>query len=242
MSEQMVLTVLNEVLGELKEANKSQKGMAATIKALEERVAGFEQMLKDQQVIVQPPDLASAFEEIRQLTRETGDAASETVGAVQKEAGAMLGQIRMVVEQKLSEIGTVINDRLAAQPKPVIRQWRVSLFPESDKAGSYKYFISWLFGGTVLALLVGALFLLGRQYLDKWHPSAEQPKQAMSMEEVMATREVNAAPVVTRHQGTTPLGRTQAKKIKKILDSLNNILIQHLPDSLLENGVIQPQK
>ena len=239
----MVLTVLNEVLGELKEANKSLKEMGGTIKALEGRVTGFEQMLKDQQVVVQPPDLAPTFEEIRQLTTETGVAASETVGAMQKEAGAMLGQIRMVVEQKLSEIGTVIDDRLAAQPKPIMRQWRLSLFPESDKAGSYKYFISWLFGGAVLALLVGALFLLGRQYLDKWHPSAEQPKQAMSMEEVMATRDVKAAiPLGVQRQGSKGLGKARTKKIEKILDSLNNILIQYLPDSLRENGANQPQK
>ncbi len=249
MSEQVVLTVLNEVLGELKEANKSLKEMDGTIKALESRVTGFEQMLKDQQVIVQPPDLGPAFEEIRRLTSETGETASETIGNVQEKATDILNQVQVTVEQKLSEIRKVIDGRLAEQPKPIVRQWRVSLFPESDRAGSYKYFISWLFGGTVLVLLVGALFSLGRQYLDKWHPSPDEPRPAMSMEEVQARRDVKAAPpAVVLHQGPTRKTRRQtdslarAKRLEKIIDTLHNILIQYLPDSLRENEIKRPQK
>jgi hypothetical protein len=243
MSEQMVLTVLNEVLGELKEANKSLKEMGGTIKALESKVTGFEQMLKDQQVVVQPPDLASAFEEIRQLTTETGIAASETINIVQKEAGAMLGQVRMVVEQKLSEIGTVIDGRLAEQPKPIMRQWRVSLFPESDREGSYKYFVNWLFGGTVLVLLVGALFLLGRQFLDKWHPSAEERKQAMSIPEVKAESEVKAAvPSVVRHQASPARQWERDRKKEKTIDSLKKVAIQLARDFLRKYQARQPEK
>lgn len=243
MSEQIVLTVLNEVLGELKDANKSLKEMGGTITALEGKVTGFEQMLKDQQVVVQPPDLASAFEEIRQLTKETGVAASETINIVQKEAGAMPGKVHAMVEQKLSEIRTVIDGRLAEQPKPIIRHWRVSLFPESDRGGSYKYFISWLFGGTVLVVLVSALFLLGRQYLDKWHPSAEESKQPMSMPQVKAGNEVKApAPVVPRHQASPPREWEQARKKEKTIDSLKKVAIQVARDFLRKYESKQPEK
>jgi hypothetical protein len=243
MSEQMVLTVLNEVLGELKEANKSLKEMGGTIKALESKVTGFEQMLKDQQVVVQPPDLDPAFEEIRRLTRETGEAASETIGTVQEKARDMLDQVQVMVGQKLSEIRTVIDDRLAEQPKPIMRQWRVSLFPESDREGSYKYFINWLFGGMVLVLLVGALFLLGRQYLDKWHPSAEEPKQAMSMPEVKAESEVKAAvPSVVRHQASPARQWERDRKKEKTIDSLKKVAIQLARDFLRKYQARQPEK
>jgi hypothetical protein len=209
--------------------------MGGTIKALEGKVTGFEQLLKDQQVVVQPPDLDPAFGEIRRLTRETGDAASQTIGTVQEKARDMLDQVQVMVGQKLSEIRTVIDDRLAEQPKPVIKQWRISLFPDSDKTGSYKYFISWLFGGIVLALSVGALFSLGRQYLDKWHPSAEEPKQTMSMPQVKAESEVRAAaPPVVRHQAPPAREWEQYRKKEKTFDSLKKVSIQITRDFLRE--------
>jgi hypothetical protein len=250
MNENMIKDVMEDVLQELKEANGVLSGLRSSVDALEGRVAGFEQLLKDQQVIVQPPDLGPAFGEIRQLTRETGVAVSETIDSMQKGEREILDLVRVTVAQKLSEMQAVIDGRLAEQPKPVIRQWRVSLFPESDRAGSYKYFINWLFGGTALVLLVCTIFLLGRQYLDKWHPSPGEPRPAMSMEEVVARRDVKAAvPVVVRHQGAMmrearrwgdSVART--KRLEKIIDTLHNVLIQYLADSLRENRINQPQK
>jgi len=217
--------------------------MGGTIKALEGKVTGFEHMLKDQQVVVQPPDLDPAFEEIRRLTRETGEAASETIGTVQEKARDMLDQVQVTVGQKLSEIRTVIDDRLAEQPRPVIKQWRVSLFPESDKAGSYKYFIGWLFGGIVLALSVAALFSLGRQYLDKWHPSPDEPKQAMSMPQVKAENEVKAAvPSVVRHQASSAREWERDGKKEKTIDSLKKVAIQLARDILRKYQTRQPEK
>jgi hypothetical protein len=243
MTESIIKDVMEDVLQELKEANRSLSGLRSAVDGLGATVTGFEQQLKDLKVVVQPPDLDAAFGEIRQLTTETAVTASETIASMQNEAKEMLDLVMVTVAQKLSAIQAVIDGRLAEQPKPIMRQWRVSVFPESDRAGSYKYFIRWLFGGTVLVLLVGALFSLGRQYLDKWHPSPDKPRQSMSMPEEKSEGNGNrVGPSVMRYEEWMATERALIKKKVKLIDSCEKYLIRQLEDSVRRNGGKLPEK
>ncbi len=70
--------VLAEVLEELRQVNKSVKDQGAFIKELDQRVLGFEEKLRDQQVIVQPPDLGL-------LDRQIADGLLRVAEAVEKQ-------------------------------------------------------------------------------------------------------------------------------------------------------------
>lgn len=190
MKEEIFEVVLTEILEENRQVNKALKEQNTSIKELCQRIEEFEQKLRDQQVVIQPPDLSS----------------------VERQIGEGLARVAETVDR---------------QPKPVLRHIRVSFFPECDKEGSYKFFIRWLFGGTILVLLVGVLFFLGRQFLDKWHPDVGQPKLAPRADTVDRGRE---------HR------RVKAEKVKKIKNELDYILMRDSLNSLRGNGVNQPQK
>jgi hypothetical protein len=154
------------------------------------------------------------------------------------------------VERQIAEGLVRVAETVERQPKPVLRQVRFSIFPENDKEGSYKFFIRWLFGGTILVLLVGAFFFLGRQFLDKWHPIVQQSVLIPMTDTVDRRRD---------HRRVEPSGHfvhgltsrdarkivdsmVKAEKVKKIKDGLNYILMRDSLDSLRGNGVNQPQK
>lgn len=156
MNEEVLKDVLEDVLEELKEANRSLTDMRTRLAALEGKTGGFEQKLSDQQVIVHPPDLTPVANAVTKQGEGLQSKMETQVSAFRTEMEANIRRLALTVE---------------AQPKPIVRQWRISLFPESDRSGSYKHFINWLFGGIVLALLVGVLYTLGRQYIGQMAPA-----------------------------------------------------------------------
>lgn len=155
MNEQILKDVLEDVLGELKEANRCLTDMRTRLATLEGEVNGFEQKLNDQQVIVHPPDLAPVLE----MTREQGN-------ILREEMAEATGNMRKEMTYSIRTLTDVVE----SQPKPIVRQWRISLFPERDHAGSWKHFINWLFGAILLALLVGAVYALGGRYIERMYP------------------------------------------------------------------------
>ena len=212
MKEEIFEAVLTEILEEMRQVNRGLK-QSNSIKDLCQRVEGFEQKLRDQQVIVQPPDLSS-------LDRQIAD-----------------GIVR-------------VAETVDRQPKPVLRQVRLSIFPESDREGSYKFFIRWLFGGAVLVMLVGALFFLGRQFLYKWHPAVQQSLLVPTTDTIERKRTMHGLnpPAILVHGLTSRNARKivdsvlKAEKIKKIANELNYILIRDSLGSLRINGANQAIK
>jgi hypothetical protein len=213
MKEEIFEAVLNEILEEMRQVKRVVKEQNSTIIGLRERVEEFEHKLRDQQVIVQPPDFTS-------------------------------------VERQIAEGLVQVAEAVEKQPKPVRRHVRISIFPESDREGSYKFFIRWLFGGTILALLVAALFFLGRQFLDNWHPAVPQPMLVPRTDTVDHRREHRRVEangnlihgLTSRDARKIVDSMVKAEKVKKIKDGLNYILMRDSLDSLRGNGVNQPQK
>lgn len=143
---EMFRSVLNEMLSELKQLHNSTKEMNKTISGLNERIDQFDQRLENLQVVSPPPDLQPLKEGILEFNQQ----AKETMEGMR--------EVFKVQMQKIA-------DTLAAEPRPIVR--RISLFPENDYRGNYKYFIKGLFLATVGVCLVGALYAFGSQWLDQ---------------------------------------------------------------------------
>jgi len=200
-----VKDVLEDVLVELKEANGSLTDMRTRLNALEGKMNGFEQTVADmigEQGSGLRKETAEAVGDMRKETAETvGNMRNEllnAVGEMQQELSRAMGEMRKDMAEHTRALCHVVE----LQPKPIIRQWRISLFPERDHSGSWKHFINWLFGSIVLALLVGALYALGRQYMEQVHP---------------APAAETMAPVAPAGSGLPPLqtGKTRERRTKK---------------------------
>jgi len=146
----MLKDVLEDVLEELKESNRSLTDARTRLSALEEKVGGFEQKLTDQQVIVHPPDLDPVIRLIGEQGKRSEIQTEAQVSVIRTETEAGLRRLAAAVE---------------TQPKPIVR--RICFFPENDYSGSYKHFITCLFWGIMGALLICGLYSLGSQYLDR---------------------------------------------------------------------------
>lgn len=134
MNEQIFTDVLNDILDELQQSNRSLKILQTTINDLQEKTTGFEQKLIDQQVIAPPADTAP----IQELTEK----------AIQT--------IQQDVKKQLNVISTIVE----AQPKSVIKQWRLCFFPDNDHRGNYKHLIN-----NLTWALVGIAFILAGYFL-----------------------------------------------------------------------------
>jgi hypothetical protein len=167
MSEQMVLTVLNEVLEELKEANKSLKELGGTVKALELRVHAFEQ----KEIRIEPPDLEPIKEKVDELPDRINLEMMRVDKDMQQQIVAQCGELRQETAAGMLKIAGAVE----AQPKPIVR--RISLFPENDKEGNYKTFIRWLIGGTIGAMMVVTAYVLLNEQIQRTY-SRETPATA----------------------------------------------------------------
>lgn len=219
MKEEIYDAVLNEMLEELRQVNRALKEQRIIIKEMNERVEGFEQKLRDQQVIVQPPDLGVLENSIQLQSERLGEERKRGMEAIVEQMGLGLQQVADAVER---------------QPKPIHRHVRISFFPEYHE-GSYKYFIRWLFGGTILALSVLGLFVLGRQYLNERSRMADAAAVARA---ATPAESYNRAGFnrPTIHGLTAKEARRKldsmmnVQKMRRQADTLQNTTIQHLPD------------
>lgn len=144
-------TVLNEILEDQKRLTDSVKALNTTITDLRDKltdlqtkVDGFDQRLSDQ-IITAPPADTQAI----QLLVQDG-----------------MTSFRGELKEGIGHVGTLIE----AQPKAVVRQTRILLFPESDHNGNFKYLIGKIFLALILIVLLGVLLNLGSQYIDRTHP------------------------------------------------------------------------
>ena len=74
-------------------------------------------------------------------------------------------------EQKLTDQQViapgVISAIVEAQPKNIIRQWRLSFFPDNDINGSFKHLVNKITLGMICFALIAAGYNLGLHYLDR---------------------------------------------------------------------------
>src|ERR1700722_14937472 len=151
----MVLTVLNEVLGELQTANKSLKEMGGTIKTLEARVQAFEQ----KEIRIDPPDLGPLTEKIDALPGVINGEMVRVDEYMRRQIDAQGAELRNEATAGLLKIAAATE----TQPKPIKREFRLSLFPELSKEMHYRLFFRWLFGAILGAMLIEGFFQwLGR--------------------------------------------------------------------------------
>jgi len=150
MNEQIITDVLNDILQELKQSNQSLKTLQTTIGELQEKTSGFEQKLTGQQVIAPPADTTP----IQELT-------GRAINTIQQDVKKQLGVISAIVE---------------AQPKNVIKQWRLSFFPDNDINGSFKHLINKITMGMICFALIAAGYKLGLHYLDRPVSASQAPQ------------------------------------------------------------------
>lgn len=214
MKEEIFETVLNEISEELRQHGQSAKSLRDTVQSLRDslenvctRVDSLSQQLAAQPLIAPPPppDL--------QPLRET------------LELG--LASLRKEIADGIAKLSTRV-EAIEAQPKPIIRQFRLSLFSENDYQGNYKYFISRLFLSIVVITILAGSFALLRQHMDNNHlPGIPPPPTSPA-------QPITPLPPADR---TIPARHRSGKNKKNILDTLNKADMHGNSDSL---STIQP--
>jgi len=201
MNTEIIETVLNEILDDQRQSIQELKGLRTTISDLQtnvadlgEKVKAFEQQLTDQTVIAPPAD----------------------TGPMQLVVAAGMESSRNEIIQGIGRIGTIVE----AQPKAVVRQYRIQFFPETDRIGNYKFFISRTYLVVILLCLLKGILLLGGQYIDKTHPPSAPP-------------ESHVAGNLSAFPAPAPAARTiHEKKKKNISDTVAKKNIYDTADSL----------
>jgi hypothetical protein len=226
MGEQIMLTVLNEVLDELKEANKSLKEMGGTVKALETRVRAFE----EKEIRIEPPNLEPLKEKIDELPDLINGEMMRVDKYMQQQIVAQCGELRQETAAAMLKIAAAVE----AQPKPIVR--RISFFPENDKEGNYKTFIRWLIGGTIGAMIVVTAYVLINEQIQRTYP---RETQATASGSNLGLPPASPPPVSAAAGGAGKAHkasfREHSKKTAKKIDTLRQNVIQQEMDSLERN-------
>jgi hypothetical protein len=147
MKEEIFETVLNEIVEELHQSNKLVKSLNDQVQTLQTRVEELCHQSADQLAKVAPPDLGPIHESMEQgfVSIRQGTA------AIQQEISAT------------SKLITAARMEITAN-KSIVRQYRLSLFPENDYNGHYKYFIKWMFMTIVILVLIAGVYAFISQY------------------------------------------------------------------------------
>src|SRR5882724_8763419 len=145
-------TVLNEILEELKLSNANHAENKAKLAEFGIRLEAFEQLLKDQKIIIPPVDTTPIQKII-----------TDGIAAEKDAIKAGLGQISEGITKDLLRMDVTI----ASQDKPVVRQWRILLYPEHWSREYYK-----LISGRIILLLLSLvgityLYFLGRAWVAR---------------------------------------------------------------------------
>ena len=147
MKEEIIETVLNEMLQDQKQL----------ILALDQRL--------NAQIVAPPVDTRPLEQQTKKALAQITLFQTAALDKIDQRGAAISGQLNDTLTTGLQKI----HATLEAQPKPIIRQWRISFFPENDRQGSYRLFLN---RATVviciLAVLI-VLFLLGSSWLNNIH-------------------------------------------------------------------------
>jgi len=147
---EMFRTVLNEMLGELKQLAQGAKEANKNLSALQEKFMDFHQRLENLKVVAPETDLTPVHDTLK-----------EGITELNKQMTDGMGDVRTTFTQHLQKL----TEAVEAQPKRIVRTF--SLFPENDRRGSYKYFIKALFLSILGVLLIGGAYSLIKQSVDE---------------------------------------------------------------------------
>ena len=142
VTQKMLLTVLNETLEEMQNANKSLKAIGEKVENLTARIGGLETRVgafEQKEIKIEPPDL----------------------GPVSQRVSAECTELRKVIEAGLLKVAVAVE----RQPKPIVR--RITFFPETDREGNYKTLIRWMIGGIVGLMLIGSAYVLANEWIQR---------------------------------------------------------------------------
>jgi hypothetical protein len=124
---------------------------------------------------------------IKMVLQEYGEQQQELINAIQQQQTsidtlihrqAKLEQKWTATDQKLADDRgaykvtlkggiDAIHETIRQQPKAVVRQFRVQLFPEYNAGEYYRIVFSRVIGWLVLVTVATYLFSLGKQYIDR---------------------------------------------------------------------------
>ena len=114
----MILAVLNEVLDELKVANKSLKEMGGMVKTLESRVQAFEQ----KEIRIEPTDLGPVNHLVGQLPGIIKEGMNSLDESFRERVKVECAELRKETTAAFGKVAAAVE----AQPKPIVR--RISFF------------------------------------------------------------------------------------------------------------------
>ena len=220
----MVLVVLNEVLEELKVANKSLKEMGGMVKTLESRVQAFEQ----KEIRIEPTDLGPVNHLVGQLPGIIKEGMNSLDESFRERVKVECAELRKETTAAFMKVAAAVE----AQPKPIVR--RISFFPENDYSGNYKVFIRWLICGIIGAMMVLAAYVLINEWILRTYP--REAPAAVSGMSMSPGAEPPPAPVPTVARKAGGGGfRKNLKKSRKKIDTLEQNDIRQFPESLTQN-------
>ncbi|MDO6435393.1 hypothetical protein Q4E93_32555 [Flavitalea sp. BT771] len=192
---EMFRAVLNEILNEHKQFSNAIKEMNKTVAGLGERMDGFQRQLENLQIVAPPPDLQPLKDQFAAGVADFGVQVKETLAGMQA-----------VHSQQLQKMTAVLE----AQPKPIVR--RISLFPENDRHGNFKYFFKCLFLSILGFGLLAGLYAFGAQWLEQ-RGSRQPPVRERSVSFPESSLEAPAHKPSGRH--STKRVRPQGANISK---------------------------
>lgn len=131
MENEVIQTVLTEVLEELKEVRQQQVAMTKALLQVQENLAGFEAKLDATKIGAPTIDIRP---------------------------------IKSVVDAGIDKIKSTIE----AQPKTIIKQYRILLFPEYNAGEYYKLVFGRVLFWMLMFLVVRYLYLLGKEFIGKY--------------------------------------------------------------------------
>ena len=212
MKEEVFEAVLNEILEDQKPLILILKDLQQQVAVLTEKVASFDQRLNSQ-IVAPPVDTRPLEQQTEKALAQTTRFLTAALDKIDQRGAAISGQLNDTLKTGLQKTNTILE----AQPKPIIRQWRISFFPEPDRQGSYRLFLNRL---TIVICILAALivlFLLGNIWLNNIHservnashafrdplPPASSPSQYSPP---------NPSPITHHHHPSSPSSGSQKKR------------------------------
>ena len=158
---EMFRAVLNEMLEEMKQVHRTIKEMKGALAVQQEKIDGFQRQLENIQVVAPPTDLQPLKDQFAAGVSEFSIMVKETLAGMKVDYGQQLQKVTQVLE---------------AQPKPIVR--RISLFPENDHHGNFKYFFKCLFLSILGFGLLAMIYALVQQRLEQGSGYQPAPYQS----------------------------------------------------------------
>jgi hypothetical protein len=155
MDNEIMESVLTEILEEQKLAARATQELGASLKALGGQVGSFQKKLEQQKVIARPVDTKAVQE---------------------------------IVADGILKIEQIV----ASQPKSVIRNFRLLLFPEMYADNYYRIVFGRLLFWMMIFIMATYLFMLGKRGIESW--------QSLKEKEIESTHALKAWRYLYQHE------------------------------------------